>query len=48
MKHFMLYDEDHIFTTIDEAINYCKEYGWNYSITKNYNYKGDIDNGKNN
>lgn len=44
----MLYDEDHIFTTIDEAINYCKEYGWNYSITKNYNYKGDIDNGKNN
>ncbi len=48
MKHFMLYDEDHIFTTIDEAINYCKEYGWNYSITENYNYKGDIDNGKNN
>ena len=40
MKHYMLYDEDHIFTVLQEAIDYCMENGWVYDLKENYNYKG--------
>lgn len=44
MKHYMLYDENHIFTTLQEAIEYCEEYKWNYTLVKNYQYKQKMEN----
>lgn len=44
LKHYMLYDEEHIFTTLQEAIDYCKEHKWNYSLIKNYQYKQEMEN----
>lgn len=40
-SHFMLYDDWRIFTTIDEAIEFCKDFGYkDYKIFENYDLKG--------
>lgn len=40
-SHYMLYDDWRIFTTVGEAIDFCKDFGYNeYKIFENYDLKG--------
>lgn len=38
-SHFMLYDDERIFTTLEEAQNYCNNYGYEYIINNNFRLK---------
>lgn len=39
-SHFMLYDDERIFTTLEEAIDFCKNFGYkDYKLFENYSLK---------